>query len=139
MCLQCITDAIYIAEIAPNLHLMKAQTDAPDEWLAGEYGVVICNSPEFIIRRLKWFDELNDNNEEEYCDFVGDFFEDTLVNPKSGYEIYSKLQNANYPFEIRRYWVKNSITRFNERFYTYLAYLVKQYDINHQKLHRNID
>ena len=35
MCLQCITDAIYIAEIAPNLHLMKAQTDAPDEWLAG--------------------------------------------------------------------------------------------------------
>ena len=140
MCLQCQTDAIHIAEIAPNLYLMQAQTDDPDcIWCAGEYGIVRMNDPDIIIHNLKWFDEIDDTNNDEYWTSFLEFHKEISVSPNIGYEIYSSLLQVKYPYKLRKYWIENYISDFSGRFYTYLAYLANEYDNNHQKLHRNID
>ena len=140
MCLQCQTDAIYIAEIAPNLYLMQSQKDDPDcIWCAGEYGIVRKNDPDIIIHKLKWFGEIDDTNHDEYWTSFLEFHKEISVSPDIGYEIYSSLLQVKYPYAIRKYWIENYISGFSGRFYTYLAYLANEYENNHQKLHRNID
>ena len=136
MCLQCQqTDAIHIAEIAQNLHLMQAQKDDPDcIWCAGEYGIVRKNDPDIIIHKLKWFDEIDDTNNDEYCTSFLEFHKEISVSPNIGYEIYSSLLQVKYPYKLRKYWIENYISDFSGRFYTYLAYLVNQYENEHSKI-----
>ena len=127
MCLQCMTDAIDIGVIAPGWLLMKATKDSVDkEWLAGEYGIVRMNDPHFVTK-LKWFNDI-DSNIDEYSDMVMNFYEDSKIDPKSGYKLYQALQSVNYPYGLKRYWVKNKVGGFNEMFYTYLAWIAKEND-----------
>ena len=125
MCLQCMTDAIDIGVIAPGWYLMKATKDSPmKEWLAGEYGIVRMNDPHFVTN-LKWFDDI-DANIDEYSNMSMDFYEDSKIDVKSGYELYQALQSVKYPYALKRYWVKNMIRGFNDMFYTYLAWIAKE-------------
>ena len=55
-----------------------------------------------------------------------DFYEDSKIDVKSGYELYQALQSVEYPYALKRYWVKNMIRGFNDMFYTYLAWIVKE-------------
>lgn len=49
MCLQCVTKSEYVtAVLGGDLHLNVATVDAPNEWLAGQWGLVLCNSPEVV-------------------------------------------------------------------------------------------
>ena len=124
MCLQCMTDAVDIGVIAPGWYLIKATKDSPmKEWLAGEYGIVRCNDPHFVTK-LKWFDDI-DSNIDEYSNMSMDFYENSKIDPRSGYDLYQALQMVKYPYQLKRYWVKNMIYGFNERFYTYLAWIAK--------------
>lgn len=135
MCLQCRTDAIHIARIAPYLHLMQAQKDDPDcIWCAGEYGIVDVNDPYIVIHSLKWFDKIDETNYDAFWKSLHEFNDKISVSPDIGYEIYSSLLQVKYPYKLRKYWVKNYISGFSERFYTYLAYLVNQYENEHSKI-----
>ena len=127
MCLQCVTDSVWISEFAPGWHLMLASQDSPmGEWMAGQYGVTRMNDPHFIVD-LKWFDEITSENIDEYSDLVMDFYEQSKIDPKSGYDLYSALQQIKIPYGLKRYWIKNMINGFNGQFYTYLAWLAKEY------------
>ena len=49
MCLQCVTEADYItAVLGTSLHLTRATKDAPEEWLAGQWGLLCINDPEVV-------------------------------------------------------------------------------------------
>lgn len=135
MCLQCQTDAIVIAEIAPNLCLMQSQKDDLEcIWCAGEYGIVRKNDPDIVIHSLKWFDKIDATNHNEYWTSFLEFNDEISVSPNIGYEIYSSLLQVKYPYKLRKYWIENYISGFSGRFYTYLAYLANQYENEHSKI-----
>ena len=48
MCLQCCTEAKYIAEFAPGWHIVQA-TISVDEWTAGQYALGRVDDPPFIL------------------------------------------------------------------------------------------
>jgi hypothetical protein len=125
MCLQCVTRAECIGEFAPGWHIVQATIDSPDDdWFAGEYGIVRVNDPEFVVTCLKFFPEITSDNIGEYLELTERFQHESLLDAKTGHLLYNTLCEVEYPFELRRYWIKNNVIRFNEMFYTYLAWFV---------------
>lgn len=133
MCLQCITDAIYIKrEALPGFALMQAQKDGSIDWPKGAYALVDCNDPFMVIPTLQkdpafglTEEEMRECFKDPKFTIASDFFDEEArktidalpkEDPMWGYALVSACLQAGYnPGEHGYnvyYWLFNHLAGF---------------------------
>lgn len=118
MCIQCVVQAIYIAEFAPGWHVVKA-TKTADNWTAGQYALVRVNDPDYIL------DVDLANPMYGSSEVLNTFYDNIMGFPIAGHSLVEALKQVKYPFAVRRLWVKHNAFFFDEQLYIYLCWVVK--------------
>ena len=117
MCLQCCTEAKYIAEFSPGWHIVQA-TISVDEWTAGQYALVRVDDPDFILET-----DLS-SGDFSYAQYVR-FCDDMMCDPETGHALIEALKQVKYPFAVKRLWLKHDAFFYLEQLCIYLSWIVK--------------
>lgn len=106
MCLQCLTKARSVKKnVIPGYTLMRSTVDHKD-WHAGDYGLVVCNDPDFVFKGKPTPDPSRGKNLDKdkkaferwkkWSSQVEAVMENFLCPPERGYRLYKACLKTGY-------------------------------------------